>query len=194
MMKSNTMSLIVCLLLALVGCSTKTYLMPTPNVYSHPDWNPFAGVPPALQHNKVSVLYVTDRVPEKQTPDHWAYGHKRSRSAAFGEAQVQIGNNLSWDGLVQASRSAKRKNDLALSVVSTNELGRFAPTPASLMIAESKFAHWEPPSDAVDAEVARRFTDALTARLSATPRKEVFLFVHGFDNTFEDAVVTIGEI
>ena len=121
-MKLVSMFLMVHLLLALVGCSAKTYLMPTPNVYSHPDWNPFVDVPPALRHNKVSVLYVTDRAPEKQTPNHWEYGHKRSRSAAFGEAQVQIGENLSWDRLVQASRSAKRKEDLALSIVSANEL------------------------------------------------------------------------
>ena len=67
----------------LAGCSSKTYLMPTPNVYTHPDLKPFADVPPALQSNKVSVLYVTDRVPTQQTPDHWEYGHERSRSGCI---------------------------------------------------------------------------------------------------------------
>jgi hypothetical protein len=31
------------------GCASKTYLMPTPNVYTHPGWNPFADVPQELQ-------------------------------------------------------------------------------------------------------------------------------------------------
>ena len=73
------------------GCSSKTYLMPTPNAYTHPTWNPFADVPPALQGDEVSVLYVTDRAAEEETADQWEYGYERSRSAAFGEAVVQIG-------------------------------------------------------------------------------------------------------
>jgi hypothetical protein len=101
--------LLVLSLVALAGCSSKTYLMPTPNAYTHPGWNPFAAVPPALQGDEVSVLYVTDRVPEKQTPDRWEYGYERSRSAAFGETVVRIGDGLSWDDLVQAGRTNKHK-------------------------------------------------------------------------------------
>jgi esterase/lipase superfamily enzyme len=34
----------------------------------------------------------------------------------------------------------------------------------------------------------------LTARLATTPRKQVYLFVHGFDNTFEHSIFTIAEL
>ena len=184
--------LVFCLLLTLAGCGSKTYLMPTPNVYTHPDLNPFADVPPVLQSNKVSVLYVTDRVPTKQTPGHWEYGYERSRSVAFGEAQVQIGDNLSWDALVQAGRSQNRKDKLELKRVFTNELGRFNPTPSARVISDTTLAvpDTEPPTS----EAARRFTEELTARLAVTPRKEVFLYVHGFHNTFENSVFTIAEL
>ena len=176
------------------GCSSTTYLMPTPNLYTQPDWNPFVDVPPALQTDKISVLYVTDRVPSDQTPGHWEYGQERSRSAAFGEVEIQIGENLSWDALAQESRSSEREEELPLIRTSTNELGRFQPTPPTLVLSDAQLAQPEPASDPLDSEMARRFTDELTRRLAATPRKEVFLYVHGFSNSFEDAMFTIGEI
>jgi esterase/lipase superfamily enzyme len=37
------------------------------------------------------------------------------------------------------------------------------------------------------------FVDELTKRLAQTPRKEVFIYVHGFNNSFEDSIVTTGE-
>jgi esterase/lipase superfamily enzyme len=182
-------------LVACSGCASKTYLMPTPNAYTHPDWNPFAEVPPALQGDKVSVLYVTDRVPEKETPDHWQYGYHRSRSAAFGEAVVQIGKDMSWDALVQASRASKRSKKLELTVTATRELARFAQTPPTLVLTDAQMAsHQAPPVDPQQAEAERRFRETLAARLAQTPRKEVFIFVHGFNNTLDDGVMTTAEL
>jgi esterase/lipase superfamily enzyme len=182
-------------LVPLAGCSSKTYLMPTPNAYTDPGWNPFADVPAPLQSDKVSVLYVTDRAPEQQTEDHWEYGFHRSRSAAFGEAIVQIGDGLSWDDLVQASRARKRSKKLELKVTATRELDRFAKTPPRLVLTDAQMAsHRSPPVDPAQADAERRFTEELAARLAQTPRKEVFIFVHGFNNSFEDAVLTTAEL
>ncbi len=177
------------------GCSSKTYLMPTPNAYTHPDWNPFADVPPALQGDEVQVLYVTDRAPEKESPGHTEYGYDRSRSAAFGEAVVRIGNGLSWDDLVQASRATKRSKKLELKVTSTREVARFGKTPPTLVITDAQMASREkPPVDPAQAEAERRFKEELATRLAQTPRKDVFIFVHGFNNTFEDGMVTTAEL
>ena len=182
-------------LVALAGCSSKTYLMPTPNAYTNPGWNPFADVPPPLQGDQVSVLYVTDRVPEKQTPDQWEYGYDRSRSAAFGEAVVQIGDGLSWDDLVQASRAKKRSKKLELKMTATREVARFAKTPPVLILTDAQMAsHGAPRVDPAQADAERRFKEDLVARLARTPRKEVFIYVHGFNNTFEDAILTTAEM
>src|SRR3954470_18394914 len=117
-------------LLILTGCSSsETLLMPTPNIYAQPDAKPFAEVPPALQSNKVDVLYLTDRQAEKSKTDSAKYGFKRSRSVAFGVSEVEIGSNLSWDDLVHASTSAERKSPLPLRVVKTTELLRYPETP-----------------------------------------------------------------
>src|SRR5687767_1801694 len=107
--------------LALTGCGSRPTLMPTPAIYADTDLNPLADVPPALQTNRVPVLYITDRAPEHvegQRADLAQYGQRRSRSAAFGVAEVQIGQNLSWDELVKASRTAKRSAELELSLAS----------------------------------------------------------------------------
>jgi esterase/lipase superfamily enzyme len=182
-------------LVTLPACSSKTWLMPTPNAYTDPAWNPFADVPPALQGDEISVLYVTDRQPEKEIPDHWEYGYHRSRSAAFGEAVVRIGEGLSWDEIVQASRTAKRPKDLELEVTATRELARFVPTPPQLVLTDAQMAsHAAPPVPPAQAEAERRFREELAAHLARTPRKEVFLYVHGFNNTLEDAVLTIAEL
>ena len=177
--------------------------MPTPNAYTHPDWNPFAEVPAALQGDEVPVLYITDRVPEKQTPDGSEYGYKRSRSAAFGESVVRIGDGqLTWDEIVEASRVSKRSKKLELTVIDTRELARFAQTPPSLVVSDAQMAQMAqlmarggtPPVDPVQAEAEGKFKDELAARLAQSPRKEVFIFVHGFNNTFDDAVLTTAEL
>jgi len=44
--------------------------MPTPNLYAHGGRDPFPDVPAELKNNKVEVLYLTDRVPAKDTSVH----------------------------------------------------------------------------------------------------------------------------
>ncbi len=189
--------------LALAGCGSKQpQLMPTPNVYTHPDWNPFADVPQALRSNRVDVLYITDRVPggdkdnKSESPGRLDYGHERSRSAAFGEATLQIGSeNLSWDALVQASRSVQRAGKLELNVVSVRELGRFPATPPPLASLDPELAESQKlPASPAQIEAEKQFTAELSARLATTPRKEVFMFIHGFNVAFDGGIFTTGEL
>lgn len=182
-------------LLCLCSCSSKTYLMPTPNIYTRPDLNPFDAVPSDLQGDEISVLYITDRVPESTEPDHWQYGLERSRSTAFGEAVVQMGPDLSWGQIVEASRAQKRKKDVELNIIATREQGRFAKTPPTLVLSDLQLkSHQKRPVDPVQAQAEKKFKDELRRRLALTPRKEVFIYVHGFANTFEDAVYVSAEM
>ena len=72
-----------------VGCQSKPTLMPTPNLYTWPNFNPFADVPPELQNNHVDVLYLTDRAREGTTKAGIEYGYKRSRSDGAGSATTR---------------------------------------------------------------------------------------------------------
>lgn len=179
------------------GCSSKTYLMPTPTIYTHADWNPFEDVPESLQGDTVSVLYITDRTikEKKQSTDPFDYGHGRSRSIAFGEANVTMGQEQSWDAIVEASRAEKRRRDLELRMSAPTELGRFGMMPPHLVITDAQMASGQGPTpDPADVEAGRLFQQELSARLARSPKKHVFIYVHGFNNTFENAVLTTAEL
>jgi esterase/lipase superfamily enzyme len=159
-------------------------LMPTPNLYASTPDNPFADVPPLLRSSTVDVVYVTDREPEGDPANGPKYGFGRSKSLAFGMTTVRIGKDVSWDDLVAASRSALRRQNLPLSTVRTREIGRFPPVPAKMVEHDGQLS--EAP-DNVTARLAgeARFRDLVAARLAMTPKKEVYVFIHGVMSDFE---------
>jgi esterase/lipase superfamily enzyme len=182
------------------GCSNDYYLMPTPNLYTRGDVEPFPNVPPELQNNHVEVLYLTDRKQEKPSPEGPTYGYNRSRSVAFGVADVEIGENVSWDKLAAASRTKKREEKLPLRVVKTTEIVRFPDTPKIL----SAIVPFQPPSNVpttaatqmqaqIDKDTQRTYAE-LSARLAKTPKKEVYVFVHGYNNDFNYSMITIAQL
>ncbi|MGH7177878.1 MAG: alpha/beta hydrolase, partial [Tepidisphaeraceae bacterium] len=183
------------------GCGGKPQLMATPNLYTHPELKPYADVPPALQHNRVEVLYVTDRLLEKDaTPQAPVYGSKRSRSVAFGISEVQFGTDVTWDQLVEASTSSKRSVKLEMNVIKTTELRRFPPTPKVLFQLPNPLTAGTKPATApstlrteVDEDIAA-FQRELSARLAKTPVKEVYIYVHGVSTSFDSSILTIAEI
>jgi esterase/lipase superfamily enzyme len=198
------------------GCSSTVPLMPTPNIYAYGLRDPFPDVPTEFQNNKVDVLYLTDRKPEGGTAEHPIYGYQRSRSVAFGVAQVQFGKGVTWEQLVQDAHTSKRTLKLDRTLAQATELVRFPPTPKALVeipegrggvvgaatdaATRSSTAATNPDAasrsdireelgDSVRAAVAE-----LSARLAKTPQKEVYLFVHGYNNTFQDSVTTIAQL
>ncbi|HSI34240.1 MAG: alpha/beta hydrolase [Phycisphaerae bacterium] len=183
----------VTLVLLLGGCgAAPLMLMPTPNLYADGLMNPFDDVPPELQNNKADVLYVTDRTPAGDSPERRRYGFGRSRSVGFGLAEVRLGNNVSWPDLVKASTARVRLVGLPLIVGRVVETGRFAPTPGSLIeVAGSPGAQASASKERAAEDL---FRETLAARLSHTRVKEVYVFVHGYNNTFEDGVTTIAQL
>jgi esterase/lipase superfamily enzyme len=178
------------LLLLVAGCAGRP-LMPTPDLYAEGIREPFAALDPELRTSQVDLLYATDRLPEPAGDGELSYGYERSLSLAFGSALVEIGTDLSWDQLAQESRRRERSGGFALRLGKVTELGRFpvAPYPVTseawalgpLVIEERKRA-------------MVRLQKEVERRLALTPRKEVFLFVHGYNNDFEDAAFTQAEL
>lgn len=188
---------LVLLCACVVGCGSKQpELMPTPNIYTHPQWDPFAGVPAQSQSNSVDVLYITDRFASKSPEGAISYSHERSRSAGFGEATMRIGDaDLSWEQLVRASRTAKREGKYELNVEHVNELGRFPATPRALVDTDLAWHEADVhPVEPEQVEAEKQFLAELSARLAKTPRKEVFMFIHGFNVSFDGGIFTTGEL
>jgi esterase/lipase superfamily enzyme len=156
--------------------------MPTPNIYVGAATDPFADVVPAYRTTDVDVLYATDRVPGwKNGKLH--YGWDRSASLGFGNCVVGIGRDVTWEQLVANSRTGKRDVSLPLSVRSITELGRFPDTP-----------HLAPEAAGEEQRVNAAFLKEFGRRLALTPRKEAFMFVHGYHDSLVDAAYVVAEL
>lgn len=192
--KLSLRSGLICLLFSFfLGCHPQ--LMPTPNLYVQTDDNPFADVKESFQNNFVDIFYATDRQPTKDKNGKFAYGYQRSNSLAYGNCRVQFGDDdLSWEQLVQQSRQKKRSLGLPIQLIEIEELGRFPDTPLPLV----KSANGQPVSDPnqvkIRQQMASQAQDYFRQRLAATDRKEAYLFIHGFNNNFQDSAFVIAQI
>lgn len=179
--------------LLLFGCSSTPKLMPTPNIYtnggSYPDW----GVPHVLQNNEIDLLYVTDREPLTTGNDTIEYGTERSASVGFGSAIVKIGNDLSWQELVEMSETLTRIASPSLSVISRNELGRFPETPHAFVVVDGKVKEDPEVLDKYD-QVAMKLRHEINLRMTKSNSNEVHIFIHGFNNSFDWAAVSLAEL
>jgi len=175
------------------GCSSTRVLMPTPNIYADGQRVLFNQLPPDLETTTAELLYVTDRLPETNESNELEYGYERSASAAFGKATVKIGESLSWRELAAESQLHEREHSLPLQIVAVDEVGRFPETPLPFKVEGGRIIELP---EAVQAQ--QRQTSELerlvTERLAITPRKEVIIFVHGYNTDFENAAYTLAEL
>ena len=174
------------------GCAAYP-LMPTPNIYAGESGYPENQVPEALKSNHVDLLYVTDRSPEIDTNGDLSYRKKCSDSIAFGSAMIEIGDKISWQELVRASQSRDRDETLEVAIRSRTELGRFPATPHPFSVRDGLFIE---DREVVDDQnrVEAAFRTELNRRLAVTSHKEVVIYVHGFNNSFDFAASAHAEI
>ncbi|MDH3466075.1 MAG: alpha/beta hydrolase [Gammaproteobacteria bacterium] len=176
------------------GCATGRALMPTPNVYDGAtEQTIYSEIPATLKSNAVDLLYVTDRKPEIDDQGQLFYGFGRSPSAAFGSAIVEIGEKTPWETLVSLSLAGERKEQLKLEMGAITELGRFPETPYPAVLIEDVI---QPDPAAVK---QARVTESLLhtefgRRLALAKKKEAVIFIHGYNNDFEDAAFTLAEL
>jgi esterase/lipase superfamily enzyme len=188
--RSVAVAVLACVL---AGCAANHALMPTPAVYTGPDAKPlFTDASIDSRSPTLDLLFITDRAPAERAGD-LPYTASRSRSMAFGSAMIDFGKDVSWDVLVEQSTATKRVAPLHLELGPTRELGRFPAIPYEVALAPDGIRRipavveaYESAKQRLQAEIARR--------LASARRKEVVLFVHGYNNTFKSAALTMGEL
>ena len=176
----------------LAGCPGP-HLMPTPNVYVQAPSNPFADVAPSLRTNTVDVLYATDRQPVPRDDGTLAYGSGRSFSLAVGSCVVAIGQDIAWDTLVQQSRQAERSQALPLRIRALTEQVRFLATPMPFVL-HNGLPTVAPAVQEAYEHAAEQVRQDIRQRLTLTSRKAAYVYIHGYNNTFEDGVLVIAEL
>ncbi len=180
------------LLVVLGGCQIK--LMPTPNIYVDNRYELYEpDLPASLRTNTVDLLYLTDRKPETKKDGSVKYGWGRSRSAAFGSVVVEFGNDVDWATLVENSTRRKRTVSLPVKIRSTTELGRFPEIPPPIIKRGGRLMV-DPEVRAEGKATLQRFQDEVRRRLELSPVKEVVVYVHGFNNTFDYAAGVLAQM
>lgn len=183
----------VFLLALLTGCSSRTALMPTPHLYTTGNKPLFGDLPTELKTTQVDLLYVTDRLPEKDEAGKLNYGYGRSPSAAYGSARVEMGDKLSWEKLVAIStKKTDGSSRPTLKVISVNERGRFPATPYLFrVVGQNDALELDPDILAERQRIMAQGRSDIVRRLALTSSKEVFVFVHGINYTFDESLEVV---
>jgi len=193
----NLQSTILAILLSalITGCSSRTALMPTPHLYTVGGKPLFEELVPDLKTTQVDLMYVTDRQPEKDESGNLNYGYGRSPSLAYGSASVDLGGELTWDELVTIStEKTSTRARPTIAVVSVEELGRFPATPYLYrVVGKHDSLELDPDVLAKRHQVMDNARAELERRLAQSPKKEVFVFVHGINYTFDEALEVVAE-
>jgi esterase/lipase superfamily enzyme len=187
---------IVALTLA-AGCASQPrQLMPTPVVYQEPGGKPVLTLPAELRGTStdVDLLYITDRGPETDPQSGLPYGQTRARRIEFGSARVAIGPAVTWPVLEMESQLARRTRDLDLSLGRVQRLGAFPDEPYALRTGRNGYRYRDDATLAQHLAARQGLQAEVERRLADSPRKEVMLYVHGFNETFATAAFTTADL
>ncbi len=184
--------LIAVIMVWVSGCAHRE-LIQTPNLFLNQKIDPFQFCPPEARNNRVEIFYATDRFPIDRKGGGQEYSYFRSPSLAFGRCSVDIGKDVSWPDLERNSRIQKRDVSLPLSIQSILEVGRFPSTPIPFVKSGQGLIE-DPRILAEKKKVDDKLRTEVSRMLSVTPCKEAFVFVHGYNNTFEDAIYVMADI
>lgn len=181
------------LVLLLTACSAARVMMPTPNVHLEAEQDFYKDLSRELQSTEVPLFYVTDRVPERDEQGNLRYGYERSPSLGFGTAVVDLGVDITWEELLDASRTQRRLKPVKLGLGAVKEIVRGPQTPLPYAEVDGRIIE-EPALVAKRAEAKEVFRRVIARQLELTPRKEVFIYVHGYHNSFADAAFAMAEL
>jgi esterase/lipase superfamily enzyme len=182
----------VIVMAGLAGCGGQPLVHTPYLMYGESGAKVYESVHPGLRTPDIPVIYVTDRLADRVGPNGPEYGYNRSRRVTYGVATVSLTPEPTWEQLVADSTSAKRSADYRLRVTSVEERGGIEPVIRYLEARGGRLARKPGALDAFSEDVAP-FDALLDDWLARTPRKAVVLFVHGFNNTFEDAVIRLAQ-
>jgi esterase/lipase superfamily enzyme len=178
-----SISLSLVSILLLTGCAGTPKLIPTPAIYETPRIGLFSDLVPLRQRDRIDILYATDRQPEQDAGAAvLGYGSGRSASLALGEAGVAI------EGRGNGSDPSARPR---IELIGVDELVRFPPTPYLYRAGARGRIEIDPETVAALGQAEDRAKQLIRKRLARTPRKEVFLDVHGVATGFDDAVLDL---
>ena len=169
------------------GCGST--LMATPAVVVAGEIDPFERVIPERRTSEVPVFIASARTPSGKDDPAGFYSKDRSREVRVGRATVTIGAGMAWEDLAAESRAGKRTSEPAVALAAYEEFG---PLWSSAWPPDFRFdPGWD--GAGVSREAGDRFVAEIEAQLEGSRRRQITVYVHGFNTTFEGNTVMAGE-
>jgi esterase/lipase superfamily enzyme len=191
-----TVAVVTVVLLA--GCATGArQLMPTPALYQEPGGKPvFDALAEGRQARDpdLDLLFITDRAAETDPESDLPYGQERARRIAFGSARVRVVPGLDWETLSAQSQLAERTREVNLELGEVREIGAFPDEPYQIAAGPSGKVLRDREELVRHSEAKIGLQGEVQRRLAAAPKREVLLYVHGFNETFATAAYTAAEL
>jgi esterase/lipase superfamily enzyme len=179
----------ITLTMTLLLASCRSVLMATPAVVSVGSIDPFELVLEERQNSQAPVFIASARKPSGKNDPARFYTTKRSREVCLGRAVVGIGPGMSWDELTAESLVDKRKKNPSVKLDSYEEYG---PLWSTFWPPDYKFnPNWRAPD--IDHAPGDRFVEEINDMLSSSGYKQITIYVHGFNTTFEKNTIMAGE-
>ncbi|MDC7242320.1 MAG: alpha/beta hydrolase [Spirochaetales bacterium] len=188
---TNRLHLIILTLLSLItaSCATvKAYehpVMTPPAILDDDQYNPFIGAPVLKDRNRLPVLFATNRIPAGEGDKQPHYLDQRTDLIRFGEAGVAISNrNLTWDDMAMIEDYRNRKRDGIMKVTDVEDYG----------IMDDSATIFSGSEDEIDGYAKERFLIQLRSQLARSETKDVYIFVHGYNVSFENPIMMTAEL
>ncbi|RKT47536.1 alpha/beta hydrolase [Thiocapsa rosea] len=178
------------------GCATKPrQLMPTPLVYQEPNGQVlFEKIAASQQRPEVDLLFITNRAAQDDPESRLPYGQTRRKGMVFGSAEVRMVPAIDWETLKAQSRLAERTSEVALELGTVKEFAAFPQEPYRIIRAGENTLSRDPIEMREFDATKAAFQEEIRRRLALSPKKEVMLYVHGFNETFATAAFTAAEL
>ncbi len=178
------------IILMVAGCSTTRSFMPTPNLFSAENSYSVESGKNAVDGTELKLLYVTDRRNESVDKTVSDYRQTRSNAMAFGELSIGLEPSLNWQQLSDIS-DGSRGSRVKYGSYSAVEHGQYPASPYLFSFVDGE-VNVDAATRTLLKSAKEQFSDLIKKRMSEQDTKDVVIFVHGFNNTFEYAAQTLG--
>ncbi len=175
---------------ALSGCQRT--LMRPPVMFDQSRADPFDELPVEMRHGRATIFYATNRKPTPDSGDE-PYGRSRAGALVLGQLNVEIGNNMPWEELMDKTIGDLGNKRPPLTIKPPREYGPLLTTAPPRVVREAtgdergdievRFLNRKDPGRA-----AFRFAEDLNAQMQATAHDEIYVYIHGYPNSFSDAI------
>jgi len=161
--------------------------VPTPALIRKQEPNPFEKGWKVLDPESLPILYATNRVSSDSREPGAYYSNERSDLVRLGTAGIEVADNsLTWEDIVSIPDKRIRWRKPFLRVGSVEETGIVPESETVFTRRQSAFDTGQ------DSEMA--FLTALSDQLTRSNRKDVFIYVHGYNVNFDRTLMITAQL